>query len=114
MSQPMCGFWVPSCWIRIWSRMLYVLSRHYSITRLTSAPSVGCGDVKDETSNGGLPAPEQDCNYACSGDPTHLCGAAERLSLYHWIGDLNVWHTPTNIGRYEVCRDAWDCNFAGN
>ncbi|KAI0315679.1 copper radical oxidase [Amylostereum chailletii] len=60
-----------------------------------------CGDVDDITNNGGAPAPESDCSIACSGDPIHLCGGAERLQLYLWNGSLNVWHQPSNIGRYE-------------
>ncbi|KAJ8517873.1 hypothetical protein ONZ45_g4980 [Pleurotus djamor] len=60
-----------------------------------------CGDVADEAANGGVIAPDADCNMPCSGDPIHLCGGPERLQLYHWDGTLDVWHTPANIGRYE-------------
>ncbi|KAF4588036.1 hypothetical protein EYR38_009997 [Pleurotus pulmonarius] len=60
-----------------------------------------CGDVADEQNNGGVTAPDADCSMPCSGDPIHLCGGAERLQLYHWDGNLDVWHTPANIGRYE-------------
>ncbi|KAI0052846.1 copper radical oxidase [Auriscalpium vulgare] len=60
-----------------------------------------CGDVDDITNNGGKTAPETDCVIPCSGDPIHLCGGAERLQLYLWNGTIDVWNTPTNIGRYE-------------
>ncbi|VDB83101.1 unnamed protein product [Peniophora sp. CBMAI 1063] len=60
-----------------------------------------CGDVADIAQNGGTMAPETDCNAPCSGDPIHLCGGSQRLSLYEWDGDLYVWHEPENIGRYE-------------
>ncbi|KAH8113137.1 copper radical oxidase [Phellopilus nigrolimitatus] len=60
-----------------------------------------CGDVEDIAANGGTMALETDCSAACSGDPIHLCGGAERLSLYEWQGGLNIWHTPENTGRYE-------------
>ncbi len=64
--------------------------------------SLGCGDVADISNNKGTTAAETDCNTACSGDPSHLCGGAQRLQLYLWNGTLNDWHTPSNIGRYEV------------
>ncbi|KAI0033597.1 hypothetical protein K488DRAFT_84794 [Vararia minispora EC-137] len=60
-----------------------------------------CGDISDIAANGGTVAPETDCSFPCSGDPIHLCGGAERLSLYEWQGNLSVWNTPSNIGRYE-------------
>ncbi|KAH7925711.1 copper radical oxidase-like protein [Leucogyrophana mollusca] len=60
-----------------------------------------CGDITDVTANGGTFAPETDCNMACSGDPIHLCGAGDRLSLYYWSGTMNEWHTPENTGYYE-------------
>ncbi|KAL5480284.1 hypothetical protein ACEPAI_1554 [Sanghuangporus weigelae] len=60
-----------------------------------------CGDVEDIVNNGGTNASEADCAMACSGDPIHLCGGAERLSLYEWEGGLNMWHTPENTGHYE-------------
>ena len=62
----------------------------------------GCGDVEDIAANGGQNASETDCSFPCSGDPIHLCGGAERLSLYEWEGGLNNWHTPENTGSYEV------------
>lgn len=37
-----------------------------------------------------------------SGDATHICGSPERLTLYEWTGDINLWRNPTNTGRYEV------------
>ena len=64
--------------------------------------SPGCGDVADISNNGGMTATETDCNTTCSGDSSHLCGGAQRLQLYFWNGTLNNWHTPSNIGRYEV------------
>jgi hypothetical protein len=64
--------------------------------------SIGCGDLEDITNNGGTTALETDCTAACSGDPLHLCGGAQRLQLYLWNGTLNNWQIPANIGRYEV------------
>lgn len=64
--------------------------------------SIGCGDMEDITNYGGTIAPETDCTTACSGDPLHLCGGAQRLQLYLWNGTLNNWQTPANMGRYEV------------
>lgn len=68
--------------------------------------STGCGDVEDITANGGTMAPEADCAQACSGDPIHLCGGSQRLSLYEWQGNLQTWHTPANTGFYEVWKTA--------
>jgi len=60
-----------------------------------------CGDVEDIAANGGVMKPESECNMLCTGDPYHLCGGQQRLQLYEWNGDLNVWHEPENTGRYE-------------
>lgn len=46
-------------------------------------------------------AAESDCNMLCTGDPYHLCGGQQRLQLYEWNGNLNVWNQPTNIGYYQ-------------
>ena len=63
---------------------------------------LGCGDVADISNNKGTTAAETDCNTTCSGDSSHLCGGSQNLQLYLWNGTLNNWHTPSNIGRYEV------------
>ena len=60
-----------------------------------------CGDVSDIAANGGVMATASDCNMLCTGDPYHLCGGEERLQLYEWNGNLNVWNQPENTGRYE-------------
>ena len=60
-----------------------------------------CGDVENIAANGGVMRPESECNMLCNGDPYHLCGGQQRLQLYEWNGDLNVWHEPANTGRYE-------------
>jgi hypothetical protein len=61
-----------------------------------------CGDVTDVTTNNGVFGAESECATPCPGDPIHLCGNNNRLNTYYWNGPLNVWHTPTNTGRYEV------------
>ncbi|KAF9265003.1 WSC-domain-containing protein [Marasmius fiardii PR-910] len=58
-----------------------------------------CGDIEDLTKS--VAAPESECNIQCPGDPLHLCGGGLRLQLYTWNGQLNVWHSPANTGRYE-------------
>lgn len=60
-----------------------------------------CGDVEDIAANGGVMSPESDCDMLCSGDPYHLCGGPQRLQLYEWNGNLNVWNEPQNTGHYE-------------
>ncbi|KAJ7017911.1 copper radical oxidase [Mycena alexandri] len=64
-----------------------------------------CGDVSDVKAAGVGFAPASDCNLPCPGDPIHLCGAGNRIQYYTWTGTPPyVWHTPTNIGHYDVCR----------
>ncbi|GJE95267.1 copper radical oxidase [Phanerochaete sordida] len=74
----------------------------YPAAGMEFADECYCGDVSDFTTNSPGVAPASDCNIACSGDPIHLCGGANRLSYYTWNGDLNVWHTPANTGQYEI------------
>lgn len=45
--------------------------------------------------------PESECNMLCPGDPYHLCGGQQRLQLYEWNGNLNVWNQLSNPGHYE-------------
>jgi hypothetical protein len=61
-----------------------------------------CGDITDVAANNGVFGAETECTTPCPGDPIHLCGGGNRLTTYYWNGSLNVWHTPTNAGRYEV------------
>ena len=82
---------------------MYSTAVECSWCRLWKRHSLGCGDVADISNNGGVTAPETDCNMTCSGDSSHLCGGFYRLQLYLWKGTLNNWQTPSNIGRYEVC-----------
>ena len=84
--------------------MLYVFEYTFRNGSILIRAWVGCGDVEDIAANGGKLAPDADCSAACSGDPIHLCGGSERLSLYFWSQDepLNVWHTPEVTGQYEV------------
>ncbi|KLO11660.1 galactose oxidase [Schizopora paradoxa] len=60
-----------------------------------------CGDVADIVANGGTNATETDCAAPCSGDPIHLCGGSERLSLYEFQGGLQTFHTPAVTGAYS-------------
>ncbi|KAF9465644.1 copper radical oxidase [Collybia nuda] len=61
-----------------------------------------CGDVSDLTASGSTFGAESECALPCPGDPIHLCGGGDRLTMYQWNGDLNVWHKPENTGRYEL------------
>ncbi|KAH7034935.1 uncharacterized protein B0I36DRAFT_381758 [Microdochium trichocladiopsis] len=56
-----------------------------------------CGDPADVIANGATIAPESDCNIACTGDPTIICGGGARQSLYYWNGTtpLYKWKYPT-------------------
>jgi len=63
---------------------------------------IDCGDLTDLEANNGAPGSENQCNMPCAGDPIHICGGSLKMSLYKWQGQMNVWHTPTNTGHYEV------------
>lgn len=83
--------------------MLYVLLILIGHPLLIPVIILVCGDPSDITENGGsLDPDEADCSFPCSGDPIHLCGGGGVLSYYEWQGNLSTWHTPENIGRYEV------------
>ncbi|KAJ6589389.1 glyoxal oxidase N-terminus-domain-containing protein [Mycena capillaripes] len=60
-----------------------------------------CGDVSDVTASGVSLTPEGDCDIACPGDPTFLCGGGDRIQYYIWTGAAHVWHSPKITGRYE-------------
>ena len=63
-----------------------------------------CGDLADITAAGSTLMPESDCSFACSGDPAHLCGGAQRLSYYQWTGTpLYTWNYPSGAaaGAYQ-------------
>lgn len=73
--------------------------------------SVDCGDIADLAANGATQVDESQCEIQCPGDPIHLCGGGLTMSLYTWNGDVNVWHTPTNKGYYEVrVHPRWSCH----
>ena len=49
-------------------------------------------------------APDTDCNMACSGDSTTICGGPSRISYYAWTGDpLYSWGRPAgaDAGEYQ-------------
>lgn len=73
----------------------------YTAAGLEYGQECYCGDKTDIAANGAVPAPESECSIQCPGDPLHLCGGGLRLQLYTWASEINVWHTPSNIGRYE-------------
>ncbi|RMZ85608.1 hypothetical protein DV737_g699, partial [Chaetothyriales sp. CBS 132003] len=49
-----------------------------------------CGDDTDRINADAAYLPADDCNYACSGDPTALCGGANSMTYYSWP-NLNSW-----------------------
>ncbi|KAF8623873.1 hypothetical protein AX17_007275 [Amanita inopinata Kibby_2008] len=74
----------------------------YPVAGLEYGEECWCGDTTDIQQSGATFADESQCDFTCSGDPTHYCGGALRLTLYTWNGTMNVWHTPGVTGRYEV------------
>lgn len=49
--------------------------------------------------SGGALAPSGECDYACAGDATQLCGGSRRLSLYHNAA-LTGPQQPATVGNY--------------
>jgi hypothetical protein len=41
-----------------------------------------CGSALDANSTA---ADETECNWACSGDATEVCGGSDRFSFYQWV-----------------------------
>jgi hypothetical protein len=61
--------------------------------------------MSDVTASGAVVAPESECNFACSGNSTTLCGGAARLSLYTWKGTaLASWSYASGnaAGAYQL------------
>jgi len=77
----------------------------YSAAALELGTECSCGDPSDVAANSPGPAPVEDCNAACRGSPTDICGGTSRVSLYFWdqsVQPLYVWNTPANTGHYEL------------
>ncbi|KAJ8496398.1 hypothetical protein ONZ51_g1161 [Trametes cubensis] len=71
------GMTVESC-------VSFCSSQDFNFAGLEYAQECWCGD---EIANGGTNATESDCNFACTGDASEICGAGNRLSVY-WNGVL--------------------------
>lgn len=74
----------------------------YSAAGLEYGQQCFCGDDTDRISSGATYAANSSCNFACSGDPTTLCGAGLLLS-YYTQPPVDVWQYPTGnaAGMYE-------------
>ncbi|KAH9896068.1 hypothetical protein C8Q73DRAFT_463729 [Cubamyces lactineus] len=71
------GMTVESC-------VSFCSSQDFNFAGLEYAQECWCGN---EIANGGTNATESDCNFACTGDASEICGAGNRLSVY-WNGVL--------------------------
>ncbi|KAG2002470.1 hypothetical protein CC2G_004661 [Coprinopsis cinerea AmutBmut pab1-1] len=60
-----------------------------------------CGDPSDVDEYGGVFVDDDECFMPCPGDPTHVCGAGNRLTTYYWNGVMQEWKTPAVTGHYE-------------
>src|SRR5437667_12712916 len=83
--------------------MLYVFSLFITFSCLPTY-NIDCGDVSNIEAAGATIMPETDCNMACSGNASYICGAGDRISYYNWTGTpLNTWNYPTGnaAGQYE-------------
>jgi hypothetical protein len=78
------------------------VSRSDAIT-LANARAV-CGDVQNVIDANATLMSEGDCNMACSGNDSYICGGSSRISYYTWTGTpLSSWDFPTGIaaGEYQ-------------
>ncbi|KAF2467278.1 putative glyoxal oxidase precursor [Lindgomyces ingoldianus] len=63
-----------------------------------------CGDVADTQAVGATYVSESQCQFACSGNATTICGGARRLSFYTWNGTaLTTWNYASGnaAGAYQ-------------
>ena len=63
-----------------------------------------CGDASGLAIGNSTPEPESDCNIACSGNASYICGGGNRISYYTWTGTpIYTWHQPQGVmaGAYE-------------
>jgi hypothetical protein len=63
-----------------------------------------CGDQANIAAAGAYFTPDSDCNMACTGNASYLCGAGNRISFYNWTGSpLTTWNFPTGdaAGLYQ-------------
>jgi hypothetical protein len=82
-----------------WSMDRSVVSSDIQIV-LQAADQEDCGDISDVTTAGAKMAPDSDCTQVCTGNPTEICGAGNRISYYQWTADtpLHTWHYPEGNG----------------
>lgn len=66
------------------------ISNGFTIAGMEYSEECYCGNALN---NGAKKTDESDCNMACSGDNTQMCGAGNRLSLYS-KGDFTVFPVP--------------------
>ena len=67
-------------------------------------PTTDCGDAIDVIKASATFQPEAECNIACTGNATTICGGGNRISYYTWTGTpLNSWEFAVGdaAGRYE-------------
>ncbi|KAI4602761.1 hypothetical protein KJ359_007979 [Pestalotiopsis sp. 9143b] len=64
-----------------------------------------CGDTGDVISAGAAKQPETDCNIACAGNASAICGGGSRLSMYYWTDKQPLWQfsypSGNNAGTYS-------------
>ncbi|KAI1381716.1 putative glyoxal oxidase [Hypoxylon crocopeplum] len=58
----------------------------YAAAGLEYGDECYCGDPIDVDASGATERPESECNVACAGDASAICGGGARLSLYYWTG----------------------------
>ncbi|KAK6220804.1 hypothetical protein LQW54_001722 [Pestalotiopsis sp. IQ-011] len=64
-----------------------------------------CGDTSDVISAAAAKQPETDCNIACAGNASAICGGGSRLSMYYWTDKQPLWQfsypSGNNAGTYS-------------
>ncbi|KAF7536340.1 hypothetical protein G7054_g4595 [Neopestalotiopsis clavispora] len=88
------------------SQCLYQCSQFgYSAAGLEYGQECYCGDPDNLASAGATKQPETDCNIACAGNASAICGGGSRLSTYYWTGSKPLWQfsypAGNNAGTYS-------------
>lgn len=78
----------------------------YAAAGLEYGQECYCGDPPNIQVRGSTKAPDSDCNVACAGDGSLICGGGNRLTTYFWKGDpFYSWSFPAagspDAGSYE-------------
>ncbi|OTA99570.1 putative glyoxal oxidase [Hypoxylon sp. CI-4A] len=78
----------------------------YAAAGLEYGEECYCGDPIDVDNSGATVRPDSECNIACAGNSSLICGGGARLSMYYWTSTteiLYIFHYPqgNDAGTYS-------------